>query len=161
MTPPSDNGNGRVHTVPRAPAKRKPLVVEPQIEVGDDLNATTIADHEIETQLKGLEARLRREHPEMAVFLSRHAAEIRSMMTATLDAAIQSERRRLTWLLHNDLANLLSAARERLSAVAKATPDEPTSHALRGIDICLGAAAKATRGLITDLSPPSADNKKE
>lgn len=160
MNEPSHNGNGRVVSRAR-PTAKAPRVPEPPVQSDGELHATTVGDHEIETRLSGLESRLDVDHPEMAAFLKSHGGEIRSMMTAALDAAVQSERRRLTWLLHNDLADILSAARERLSAVSRINTDPATDQALKGVDACIGAAAKATRGLITDLSPPHPETKKE
>lgn len=158
MKNPSENGNGRVPS--RTKAREGMTIERPGADHGS-LRVTVIADHEMETHLGSLGAMLEQNHPDMAAFLKTHGRAIRSVMTAALDGAVQAERRRLTWLLHNDLAALLSAARERLSVVLEESADESVREALREIDVCLCSAAKATRGLISDLGPASLNTKME
>lgn len=156
MKQPIATSNGKSLDSARVSVERtRPL--EPK---EDDVGVTLVANHEIDTHLRNMKISLRRENPAMAVLFDTHMGQIRWMMMTALRSAIQSERRRLSWLTHNDLAGVLSAAHERLTIAMHANTEGAVTEALQEVEACLITAARATRGLIADLKPSDAEGRK-
>ena len=74
-------------------------------------------------------------------------------LAEALSTAEESERRRIAKILHDDIQQLLAAARFQLSLCNKGTPSEMTG-AKNKIDELLSQCLDITRSLSVDLNPP-------
>ena len=158
-----DNGSGMTGSsngtvAPSARPKRVAVPLAAEEKSASGLSLST--GHELESQLREMEAEVVMIHPAMGEIFASHTLRVRQVLAAALEGALRSERRRLTWLLHNDLAGVLAVAREKLAAAADVGDDVARRDVLRDVEQCLASAAKATRGLISDLeTPPAAESK--
>jgi PAS domain S-box-containing protein len=103
-----------------------------------------------------LEDRVRertRELEQLNVELETRAHELR-MLASELTLAEERERRRLAQILHDNLQQLLVAARLRVEALGKRAGDEALSSEADRIMELIGQSITASRLLTVELSPP-------
>jgi len=138
---PMRDDDGRItHLIPSA------IDISERIETRRDLERR---EHVVATLNQTLETRVA-ERSELA---EQRMAQLRQL-ALELSRAEQRERRRLSQLLHDDLQQLLVAARMRVGRIQKKAPDESTRHqAEKALDI-LDQGIETARSLATELSPP-------
>lgn len=105
-----------------------------------------------ERMLRELNETLEQRVAERTAVAERHAVELRRL-TAELSQAEHNERERLARLLHDDLQQLILAARLRLAGV-NCGNDDAIRSALVAIDGLLGDSMAVSRNLSMELSPP-------
>ena len=104
-------------------------------------------------QLKNLNETLEQRVAERTREAVEQAQKLR-LLSAELSLAEEAERRRIAAMLHEDLQQLLVAARMQLAALSR-TPDAAQREAIaRGIADVLERSFKLTRSLSVELAPP-------
>ena len=99
--------------------------------------------------LEGMEV----EVAERTAVAERRAASLRRL-AAELGHAEHRERQRLAKVLHDDLQQLLLAARLRVAYAGRETQGETVRAEIKAIDELLGECMAASRNLTIELSPP-------
>ncbi len=128
-------------------------IASPSPDVAGSLRCAASVEHELTLSFQELELKVAQQNPAMTSTIAEFTHRVREVLMTALATALWAERRRLTWLLHNDLASTLDVARERLKSSALATSDAAARQAMREVESCIAAAAKVTRGLMTELDP--------
>jgi len=106
-----------------------------------------------EEQLRGLTATLEQQVAERAALAERRAGQLRALAMA-LSQAEQRERRRLAQALHDDLQQLLVAARMRAGMITDSGTGEDLRQSVAMLDGVLINCIALSRSLTIDLSPP-------
>jgi signal transduction histidine kinase len=115
--------------------------------------ATDITDRKkTEEKLKELTETLEVKVAERTAVAERRARDLRRL-AGELSETEHRERTRLADLLHDDLQQLLTAARFRLPVLLKAPADQLEQHVGK-IEELLAACLQASRNLSLELSPP-------
>ena len=83
-----------------------------------------------------------------------HRAEQLRALASELTLTEQRERRRLAQVLHDNLQQMLVAAKMKVKRAKTKTRDDELSRALRGIDDLLDQSITESRSLTIELSPP-------
>ncbi|MEX0885203.1 MAG: PAS domain S-box protein [Phycisphaeraceae bacterium] len=126
------------------------LAGEPAIlSVVRDITRHKRQQHELESFNERLEQQVR----QRTVELERHAAQLQRMAKELTDAE-QRERRRLAQLLHDDLQQILVAARLRLAA-ARSPDDESRNAIIKEAEDLIAQSITTSRSLSTELAPPA------
>ncbi len=112
------------------------------------LNEHRQAEDELATLNETLEVQV----AERTAVAERRAADLRRLATELTDAE-HRERRRLARLLHDDLQQLLLAAKLRLPVLAEAEPSQLEQH-VEKVDSLLAECMSTSRNLTQELSPP-------
>jgi signal transduction histidine kinase len=150
------NGSGNGGASSRSVEKARRSPTTPRQDAGTiAIREPTVAGYAIVARSRTLEAAFEQHNSDHAVFLKNHVDQVRAATAAALDVAIQAERRRLASALYDGLVERLCAARVRLSVAIETNTDAAIGEALHGIDACLSAAVKATRGMVSNLAPIS------
>jgi len=101
--------------------------------------------------IMALRGRLQRD--QMRRNLEEKAAELRRVTVETMQAE-EVERRRIARILHDELQQLLVAARYALDPVRTSTSDPSHKEALNRVDASIAEGLGVSRSLTTELSPP-------
>ncbi len=104
-------------------------------------------------QLLSFNELLEREVRHRTEELSRRATQLQAMAKELTDAE-QRERRRLAQLLHDDLQQLLVAARLRLAA-ARGNGQGDVAQTIAEAEQLIGQSIETSRSLSTELTPPA------
>jgi signal transduction histidine kinase len=86
--------------------------------------------------------------------VAEHRARAMQRLATELGQAERRERRRLALFLHDDLQQILAAARMRLDLLSRRVRDTPHAESVREIVDLVGQCIQSSRTLATDLSPP-------
>lgn len=105
------------------------------------------------TARKDAERALRRSHEELEEKVRERTTQLRALTTQMIRAE-ETERRRIAQILHDDLQQMLVAARYSLRSLGKRLPDEASRQAALDIDAMLDRATQVSRSVNTDLRPP-------
>jgi PAS domain S-box-containing protein len=112
-----------------------------------------ITDHkEAEEQLRRLNETLEQRVADRTAEAEQRAFELRRL-AAELTQAEQRERRRIAQILHDEVQQLLVAAKMRISALVRAESDGLAESAQQA-DELIGEVIQLARSLSVDLSPP-------
>ena len=106
-----------------------------------------------EAQLHQLNETLEQQVAERTALAEHRARQLRRLATQ-LTQVEQRERRRLSDALHDNLQQLLAAARMNLGPLRKRMRDSPHLDRLEQIDQLVGESIEVSRSLAFDLSPP-------
>ncbi|MDD4017263.1 MAG: PAS domain S-box protein [Kiritimatiellae bacterium] len=106
-----------------------------------------------EEQLKALNATLEQRVAERTAEVSIYAGQLRAL-TGRLLHAEETERCRISDVLHEDLQQTLAAARMMLGVVRESVKDTAAEAPLERVDRMLEASFKLTRSLVHELAVP-------
>ncbi len=106
-----------------------------------------------EQQLRALNETLEQKVDERTRVAEQQAAQLRALATE-LTQAEQRERRRLARNLHDQLQQLLVAAKLQLDMTRSAVAGTRAAAALQRADVLLNEAVESSRTLAVELSPP-------
>jgi signal transduction histidine kinase len=104
------------------------------------------------TRRKRVEEALQVAHSELEARVSERTAQLRAL-AAELTQSEERERRRIAQVLHDDLQQLLVAARLRLEAVCERKDAAPVADDLAKIKKLISESNDVARGLSHELSP--------
>jgi signal transduction histidine kinase len=104
------------------------------------------------TRRKHVEEALQAAHAELETRVSQRTAQLRAL-AAELTQSEERERRRIAQILHDDLQQLLVAARLRIEAVRERREAAPITDDLAMIEELIGESNNVARGLSHELSP--------
>ncbi|NUQ62080.1 MAG: PAS domain S-box protein [Pirellulales bacterium] len=123
--------------------------------VGSAVAVQDVTQHiEAEEALKQLNETLEQRVSERTALAERLAAQLRSL-AAEMTHAEERERRRISYLLHEQLQQLLVAARMRLRMTQRSAGSGPLDVMFREVDDILNQAIAESRLLTLELSPPA------
>ncbi|MEN6452295.1 MAG: response regulator [Thermoguttaceae bacterium] len=108
---------------------------------------------QMEQELKALNETLEQRVAERTAVATRRAAQLQAL-ASELTRTEQRERRRLAQLLHDDLQQLLYAARLNLGSLQSRAEDESTQELIGRVDELLSQSIARSRSLTVQLSPP-------
>ncbi len=116
-------------------------------------NVRLLSEHrQAEDELTTLNETLEAQVAERTAVAERRAEDLRRLATELTDAE-HRERKRLARLLHDDLQQLLLAAKLRLPLLVEVDPSQLEPH-VRKVDELLAECMSTSRNLTQELSPP-------
>jgi PAS domain S-box-containing protein len=104
------------------------------------------------TRRKRTEEALRRAHAELELRVAERTAQLRAL-AAQLTQSEERERRRIAQILHDDLQQLLVAARLRLETVRGRKDSSPLDQDLQRVQQLINESNDLARGLSHEISP--------
>ncbi len=105
------------------------------------------------TDRKRAEEALQKAHDNLELRVQERTAQLRAM-AVELTKSEQTERDRLAQLLHDELQQLLFAARMKVGVLRNSVVDEQVGQTIDQIDDLLKQSISETRSLAVELSPP-------
>lgn len=129
---------------------------------GDDVNfllaianilAAAIGRSRTEQRLRELNETLEKRVAERTAETEQRAAQLRAL-TSELTQTEQRERRRLAQALHDNLQQMLVAAKLQMGTATKGVEDPEASNALGRVSDLLDKSIQESRSLTVELSPP-------
>lgn len=109
---------------------------------------------EAQVQLEALNTTLEQRVAERTAEVQTYAAQLRAL-TGRLIQAEETERHRVAHVLHEDLQQILVAARMTLGAVLGGARDSLPKNGLEGVDGMLSQAIQLTRTLVQEIAVPA------
>lgn len=106
------------------------------------------------TERKRAEDALEKARDELEQKVKERTARLRAL-TLQLDQAEEAERRKIAKILHDDLQQILAAARYALTGLHTDLPKQSRARTMRRVNQILDKAHDVMRSLCLDLSPPA------